>query len=84
MTWDPCGFSEEGADGGGGADTATTGPAICNGVVNPCFYVLLWRHAWGEKVEVGDVRRQLQFIDGKKPLWILIGENVRSYVGAEC
>ena len=74
LTRDPCGFSEEGADDGGGAETATTGQALCSGVVDPCYDVIKWRHAWGENVEVGDVRCQLQVIDGQKPMGILIAE----------
>ena len=62
--------------GGGGADSATLGPALYSGVVYYCCYVLQWRNVWDEKVEVGDVRPQLQFIDGLKPLGIIIGENV--------
>ena len=84
LTLDPCGFAEEGADDGGGADASTSGPALCGGVIDSCFSLLQWRHAWGEKVEVGDVCRQLQVIDGQKPLAILSGDNVDSYGGAEC
>ena len=61
---DPCGFKEEGGNGGGSADAATFGPALCGGVVDSCCYVLQWRHFWGEKVEVVDVCLQLQVIDG--------------------
>ena len=35
-------------------------------------------------VEVGDVCRQLQVIDGQKPLRVLVGEDVSSFGGAEC
>ena len=52
------GFSEEGADGGSCANAATAGPALCGGVVHPCGDVFERRHAWGEKLEVGDVRCQ--------------------------
>ena len=38
----------------------------------------------GGNVEVGDVCRQLQVIDGQKPLGILVGENVGLYGDAEC
>ena len=84
LACDPCGFAEEGADGGGSSDAATLGPALYGGVIDSCCYLLQWRHVLGEKVEVGDVRRQIQVIDGQKPLGILIGENVGSYGGAEC
>ena len=80
---DPCGFVEEGANGGGGADTATSGPALCGCVVDSRCYVLLWIHEWVKNVEVGDVCRQLQVVDGQKPFRILIGENFGSYGGAE-
>ena len=59
LTGDPYGFSEEGAAGGGCADTDTTGPALCRGVVHPCGDVFEWLHAWVEKVEVCNVLRQL-------------------------
>ena len=75
---------QRGNNGGGGADAATLGPALCGSVVNFCCYVLQWRHAWGEEVEVGDVRRQLHIIDGQKPLGIFISENVGLYGGDEC
>ena len=52
---DPCGFTEEGADGGDGAEASMSVPTLCDGVVNSCCYVLQWRHVWGEKVEVGNV-----------------------------
>ena len=52
----PHGFSKEGADGGSCDDAAPAGPAFCGGVVHPCGDVLEWRHAWGEQVQVGDVR----------------------------
>ena len=81
---DPCVFFEEGGDVGGGADTSTTGPYLCSSIVKPCYNVLEWRHAWEEKVEVGDVRHQLQVIDGQKPVGILIGENVDLHGSAEC
>ena len=64
LACDPCGFAEEGADGGGSSDAATLGPALCGSVVDSCCYVIQWRHAWGEKVEVGNVCRQLQAVDG--------------------
>ena len=44
--------------------------------------MIQWRHAWGEKVEVGNVCRQLQVVDGVKPLGILIDKNVGSYGGS--
>ena len=59
MTGDPCGFLEEVDDGSGCADTATKFPSLCSGVVHPCGDVLEWLHAWGEKVEVCNVRRQI-------------------------
>ena len=79
---DTCGFAEEEDNGGGGADAAKSGPTLCGGVINSCCYVIQWHHAWGEKVGVGSVRHQLQIIDGKKTLGILIGENVGLYGGA--
>ena len=33
---------------------------------------------------MGDVYRQLQVVDGLKPLGIIIGENFGLYGGAEC
>ena len=59
LTGYPCSFSDKGADGSICADAATTGPALCSGVVHPCGDLSELRHAWGEKVEVGDVRCQL-------------------------
>ena len=38
---------------------------------------------WGKKVEVGDVRRQFQVIDGQKLLGILLRKNIGLYGGAE-
>ena len=43
-----------------------------------------WRHTWGKKVEVSDVCRQIQVVDGLKPLGVLIGENFGFYGSAEC
>ena len=37
---DPCGFAEEGANGGGGAKISTSGPALCSCVVDFCCYVI--------------------------------------------
>ena len=82
--YDTCGFTEEGSNGVSGADAAMLVPALCGSVVHSCSFLLQWRHAWGEKVEVGDVNRQFQVIDGQKPLGIIIGENVGSYGSAEC
>ena len=62
LTYYPSGFSEEGADGSSCADAAKTGPALCGGVVHPCGDVFEWRHAWGEQVQVGDVRCQIEVI----------------------
>ena len=84
LTRDPYGFAEEGNNGGSGANAATLGPYLCGGVVDSYCNVIQWRHAWGQNVEVGNVRHQLQVVDGKKPLGILIGENVDSYGGAKC
>ena len=62
---------EEGDDGGVVADGEMLVPDLYSGVINSYFYVLQWRHAWGENFEVGYVRRKLQVIDGQKPLGIL-------------
>ena len=40
LTRDPYVFAEEGDDGGGGADAATSGPYLCGGVIDSCCYVL--------------------------------------------
>ena len=85
LTRDTCGFAEEGGNGGGGVDAVASGPAaLYGGVINSCCYELQWSHAWGQKVEVGDVRLQIQVIDGLNPLGILTGDNVGVYGGAEC
>ena len=80
----PCGFSEEGADGGNCSDAATMGPAFYGGVFHPCGDMFKWRHAWGKQVQVGDLRCQLEVIDGYKSIGILICENVGPYGGAKC
>ena len=81
---DPCGFAEEGSNGGGSADTSTSVPALCGVVIDSCCYVIQWHHAWGKNVEVVDVCYQLPVIDGQKPLGVLVGEDVGLYGGAEC
>ena len=64
LTGYPCGFSEEVANGGSCSDASTTGPYLCGNVVQFCGYVFEWRYAWGEQVQVGDVRCQLEVDDG--------------------
>ena len=59
LAGDPCGLLEEGADGGGCADAATTGPFLCSGVFHPCCDVFDQLHVWGEKLEACDIRRQI-------------------------
>ena len=44
-------------------------------LVEPCV---------GKNAEVGNVRHQLQVIDGQRSFWVIVGEDVGSYGGAEC
>ena len=84
LTHDPCGFVEEGDDGGVVADGEMLVPDLYSGVINSYFYVLQWRHAWGKNVELGNVCCHIQVIDGQKPLGIIVSEDVGSYGGDKC
>ena len=64
LAHDSCGLAEEGSDVGGGSDAVALGPDLCGSVVDSCSDVIYRRHAWDEKVEVGNVRRQLHIVDG--------------------
>ena len=83
LTCYPSGFSEVGADVGSYSYAALTGPSLCGSVVHPCGDVFKWRHVWGEQVQVGNVRCQLEVVDGEESVGILICENVGSYGGAK-
>ena len=84
LTCYPCEFSVDGDHDSSCDDAATTGPTFCGGVVHPFGDVFEWRHAWGKQVQVGDVRCQLEVVDGEESVGILIRENVGSYGGAKC
>ena len=84
LTCYPSSFSEEGANGGSCADTTPAGPVFCGGVIHPCGDVLEWRNAWGEQVQVVNVRCQLEVVDGEESVGIPIRENVSLYGGAKC
>ena len=57
-------------------EAASAVPALCGCVVHPCGNVFQWCYAWGEQVLVGDVRCELEVVDGEEPRWVFISENV--------